>query len=73
MAKGQRGRPPKQTTAQKITSALDIAQDEITSLMPIEQQNALVPAVKSPEVVAEVPQITKDAKDDYEFARKYFI
>jgi hypothetical protein len=70
MAKGQRGRPPKQTTSQKITSALDIAQEEITSLMPIEQQNALVPVIQTPEViVAESPQIVKDAKDDYDFAR----
>jgi hypothetical protein len=71
MATGKpRGRPKKQTVSQKITSALDIAQDEITSLMPIEQQNALVPIIKTPEViVAAAPQIVKDAKDDYDFAR----
>src|ERR1035437_1071036 len=70
MATGKRGRPPKQTTAQKITSALDIAQEEITSLMPIEQQIALVPVVQTPEVIeAGLPQIVLDAKDDYEFAR----
>src|ERR1019366_4869909 len=71
MATGKpRGRPKKQTVAQKITSALSIAQDEITSLMPIEQQNALVPVVQIPEVIASnLPQMVKDAKDDYEFAR----
>jgi hypothetical protein len=71
MATGKpRGRPRKQTVSQKITSALDIAQDEITSLMPIEQQNALVPVIKTPEViVAASPQMVKDAKDDYDFAR----
>jgi len=70
MAQGKRGRPPKKPVAQKISSALDIAQEEINSLIPIEEQNSLVPAVISPEVIVqEAPKISKDVRDDYDFAR----
>jgi transcriptional regulator of heat shock response len=64
------GKSKKQPLAQRITSALDIAQEEINSLLPVVQQETLVPSVKSPEVLVEsAPRINKDTKDDYEFAR----
>ena len=70
MAQGKRGRPPKQPIATRIATALDTAQEEINSLMPIEQQMAILPAVRAPEVIVEeAPKMTKDARDDYEFAR----
>lgn len=65
----KRGRPPKQPIAQRITSALDVAQEEINTLLPAIHQN-LVPAVISPEVIVEeAPRLTKDVRDDYDFAR----
>jgi len=70
MAQGKRGRPPKLPINQRIASSLDVAQDEINSLMPIEQQIAILPAIQTPEVIVEsAPKIAKDARDDYEFAR----
>ena len=65
-----RGRPPKQPIATKITQALNMAQDEIDDLMLFEEQEKIVPAISSPEVVVEpAPRLTKEASDDYDFAR----
>ena len=65
-----RGRPKKQPIAQKITSALNVAQEEVDKFLPAIQQESFVPAVPIPEVIIEpAPRISKDAKDDYEFAR----
>jgi|ERR1035441_1215829 hypothetical protein len=70
MAQGKRGRPKKLPIDQRIASELDVAQQEINSLMPPEQQAAFLPAIQVPEVIVEpAPKITKDARDDYEFAR----
>jgi len=66
----KRGRPPKQPIAQKIISALDVAQEEVNKIIPVVQQNALVPIVGSPEIITvEAPKVTKEARDDYDFAR----
>jgi hypothetical protein len=65
-----RGRPPKQPISKKITRALEMAEDEIDDLMPFEEQNKVIPKVESPEVVIEpAPRLTKEASDDYDFAR----
>lgn len=70
MAQGKRGRPPKQPIATKIANALDVAQAEINTLIPKEEQESFVPAIHSPEIIVqEAPKITQDVKEDYEFAR----
>lgn len=66
----QRGRPPKQPVTNRISDALGAAQEEIDKKLPVEVQNALVPEVIMPDVVTVPgPKITKDAQDDYDFAR----
>jgi hypothetical protein len=65
-----RGRPKKQPLATRITSALDIAQEEVNRLLPVVTQESFVPEVIYPEVVVEEPlRVAKDVRDDYEFAR----
>lgn len=63
------GRPKKQAPADKIKDALNVAQDTIDSLMPADVQETLAPTEKTDVVVEKSIAISKDAKDDYEFAR----
>jgi len=59
---GKRGRPPKKTIPEKITNALNIAEDEVSSL---------VPAIRNPEIIETNPlKISKDVINDYEYAHK---
>ena len=66
-----RGRPKKQPVTQRIENALGAAKEEIDKKMPKDVQNALVP-VDTKAVVAlvdQAPKISKEARDDYDFAR----
>lgn len=66
----QRGRPPKQPVTNRIQDALGAAQEEIDKKLPVEIQQALVPEIITPDVVTVPPaKISKDAQDDYDFAR----
>ena len=66
----QRGRPKKQPIDQRISSSLDIAQKEVDSLLPAVIQNEIIPKIESPEVLkANLPILSQDVFDDYEFAR----
>jgi hypothetical protein len=56
--------------AQKIASSLQIAEDEINSLLPVVHQQSMVPEILSPEIIVEPSiKLSKDVSDDYEFAR----
>jgi Terminase DNA packaging enzyme len=65
-----RGRPRKKTASQNIEDALGLAEQEIDKNMPKDVQNALVP-VEDPaeDIVPLPPKLSRDAQDDYEFAR----
>lgn len=65
----QKGRPPKKPVVERIQDALGAAQEEINKKLPVEIQKALVPEVETPEIVIPAPRLSRDAQDDYDFAR----
>jgi len=62
------GRPPKKPISTRISSAINIAQSEIDDILPFEEQEPLVEVITGTEQQP-TPKITKDATDDYDFAR----
>ena len=65
----QRGRPKKKSTSESIEDALGITQGEIDRALPKDIQNSLVPIEPIEISVPEAPKLSKDAREDYDYAR----